>query len=41
MNKPKPPTMKAVANLAGVSIQTVSAVVNAKPGITAETRARV
>jgi LacI family transcriptional regulator len=33
MNKPKPPTMKAVANLAGVSIQTVSAVVNAKPGI--------
>lgn len=41
MNKPKPPTMKAVANLAGVSIQTVSAVVNAKPGITPETRARV
>ncbi len=41
MIKPKPPTMKAVASLAGVSIQTVSAVVNAKPGITPETRARV
>jgi LacI family transcriptional regulator len=41
MNNPKPPTMKAVASLAGVSIQTVSAVVNVKPGITPETRARV
>lgn len=33
--------MKDVARLAGVSIQTVSAVVNNKPDITAETRARV
>jgi LacI family transcriptional regulator len=33
--------MKDVAQLAGVSIQTVSAVVNNKPDITAETRARV
>jgi DNA-binding LacI/PurR family transcriptional regulator len=37
----KPPTMKDVAHLAGVSIQTVSAVVNNKPDITEETRARV
>lgn len=37
----KPPTMKDVAQLVGVSIQTVSAVVNNKPEITAETRARV
>jgi len=34
-------TMKDVARLAGVSVQTVSCVVNAKPGITEETRARV
>lgn len=33
--------MKDVAQLAGVSVQTVSAVVNDKPGITDETRARV
>jgi LacI family transcriptional regulator len=33
--------MKDVAQLAGVSIQTVSAVVNNKPDITEETRARV
>jgi DNA-binding LacI/PurR family transcriptional regulator len=37
----KSSTMKDVARLAGVSIQTVSAVVNNKPDITAETRARV
>lgn len=37
----KPPTMKDVAQLVGVSIQTVSAVVNNKPEITEETRARV
>lgn len=35
------PTMRDVARLAGVSVQTVSCVVNAKPGITAETRAKV
>lgn len=35
------PTMKAVADRVGVSVQTVSAVVNNKPGITQETRARV
>jgi LacI family transcriptional regulator len=40
MNR-KPPTMKDVAILAGVSIQTVSAIINNKPGITAETGARV
>ena len=34
-------TMKDVARLAGVSVQTVSCVVNAKPGITEETQARV
>jgi DNA-binding LacI/PurR family transcriptional regulator len=39
--KKRPPTMKDVAELVGVSIQTVSAVVNNKPGITAETRDRV
>jgi len=33
--------MKDVAQLVGVSVQTVSAVVNDKPGITDETRARV
>jgi DNA-binding LacI/PurR family transcriptional regulator len=37
----KSPTMKDVAQLAGVSIQTVSAVVNNKPDITLETRTRV
>jgi DNA-binding LacI/PurR family transcriptional regulator len=37
----KPPTMRDVAQRAGVSIQTVSAVVNNKPDITEETRARV
>lgn len=35
------PTMKDVAQLVGVSVQTVSAVVNNKPGITEETRNRV
>ncbi len=33
--------MKDVAELVGVSVQTISAVVNDKPGITDETRARV
>lgn len=37
----KPPTMREVAALAGVSVQTVSAVVNDKPGITEETTGRV
>lgn len=37
----KPPTMKEVALRAGVSIQTVSAIINGKPGITRETTARV
>jgi LacI family transcriptional regulator len=37
----KPTTMREVAALAGVSVQTVSAVVNGKPGITEETTARV
>lgn len=35
------PTMQDVANLVGVSKQTISAVINNKPGITEETRARV
>lgn len=35
------PTMKDVAELVGVSKQTVSAVINNKPGITRETRDRV
>jgi DNA-binding LacI/PurR family transcriptional regulator len=35
------PTMQDVADLVGVSKQTVSAVINDKPGITEETRARV
>jgi LacI family transcriptional regulator len=35
------PTMKEVARTAGVSIQTVSAIVNDKPGITDATRDRV
>ena len=39
--RPKPPTMRQVAALANVSVQTVSAVVNSKPGITEETSARV
>jgi LacI family transcriptional regulator len=39
--KRKAPTMKDVAELVGVSVQTVSAVINDKPGITDETRARV
>lgn len=34
-------TMKDVAQLAGVSVQTVSAVINGKPGISASTRSRV
>jgi LacI family transcriptional regulator len=37
----RPPTMRDVAALAGVSVQTVSAVINGKPGITEETTARV
>ena len=37
----KPPTMRDVAQLAGVSIQTVSAIINGKPGITPETTERV
>jgi DNA-binding LacI/PurR family transcriptional regulator len=41
MASQKLPTMKDVARLAGVSIQTVSAIMNGKPGITAETGARV
>ncbi len=35
------PTMKDVARIAGVSIQTVSAIINHKPGITQPTRDRV
>jgi len=35
------PTMKDVARLAGVSVQTVSCVVNEKPGISSATQARV
>jgi DNA-binding LacI/PurR family transcriptional regulator len=35
------PTMQDVADLVGVSKQTISAVINNKPGITEETRARV
>lgn len=35
------PTMKEVARIANVSVQTVSAVINEKPGITRETRSRV
>jgi DNA-binding LacI/PurR family transcriptional regulator len=41
MSQKKRTTMADVAELAGVSIQTVSCVVNSKPGITDETRARV
>lgn len=37
----KPPTMRDVARPAGVSIQTVSAVINHKPGTTRETAGRV
>jgi LacI family transcriptional regulator len=40
-DKKRPPTMKDVAELVGVSIQTVSAVINNKSGITDETRDRV
>jgi DNA-binding LacI/PurR family transcriptional regulator len=40
-DKKRPPTMKDVAELVGVSIQTVSAVINDKSGITDETRERV
>jgi DNA-binding LacI/PurR family transcriptional regulator len=36
--KPRPPTMRDVAKMAGVSKQTLSAVINDKPGITGETR---
>jgi LacI family transcriptional regulator len=39
--KKKAPTMRDVARLVGVSAQTVSAVINDKPGITIETRGRV
>ena len=39
--KRKPPTIKDVAREANVSAQTVSAVINGKPGITDGTRARV
>jgi DNA-binding LacI/PurR family transcriptional regulator len=39
--KSKKPTMRDVAARVGVSIQTVSAVINEKPGITLETRERV
>ena len=35
------PTMKEVARAANVSVQTVSAVINEKPGITEVTRLRV
>ena len=41
MSNQKLPTMKDVASRAGVSIQTVSAVINSRPGITPETTARV
>lgn len=37
----KAPTMRDVASLAGVSVQTVSAVINGKPGITRGTTERV
>src|SRR4029453_12892915 len=37
----KPPTMKNVADLAGVGIKTVSRVVNDEPGVSEETRQRV
>lgn len=37
----KTPTIKEVADLAGVSVQTVSMVINDKPGVTDKTRARV
>ena len=41
MTKRSAVTMKDVADLVGVSVQTVSAVLNGKPGITAETEERV
>ena len=40
-DRQKSPTMRDVADMVGVSLQTVSAVINGKPGITDETRARV
>jgi DNA-binding LacI/PurR family transcriptional regulator len=40
-HKPRFPTMKDVAKATDVSIQTVSAVINNKPGITQETRDRI
>ncbi|NLF74059.1 MAG: LacI family transcriptional regulator, partial [Chloroflexi bacterium] len=40
-SRKKAPTMRNVAEKVGVSVQTVSAVINDKPGITEETRARV
>src|SRR5690242_9562054 len=39
--KQKRPTMRDVAVSLGVSVQTISAVINNKPEITAETRLRV
>jgi len=39
--KQRTPTMRDVANTAGVSLQTVSAVINKKPDISQETRERV
>jgi LacI family transcriptional regulator len=39
--KHRPVTMRDVADLVGVSKQTVSAVLNGKPGISAETQARI
>lgn len=41
MTERRVPTLKDVAELAGVSIQTVSSIVNHKPGYTDEMRARV
>ncbi len=40
-SRERTPTMKDVAEKVGVSVQTISAVVNQKPGITPETRDRV
>ena len=40
-NRPMPATIKDVAHLAGVSIKTVSRVMNNEPHVTEETRARV
>ncbi|MCC7450663.1 MAG: LacI family DNA-binding transcriptional regulator [Anaerolineae bacterium] len=41
LEKKRAPTMRDVAQAVGVSVQTVSAVINNKPGITEETRTRV